>query len=296
MLADTPTMLRIFVCDFARCTEGDLLSFRLGIGPADIFQLSFDRPREIHRRGPGGFQLFRRCHEITRLESGQIHSEASRGSDQAGPTDVHLANRRCHLRDRPHFFDDESMRQEPLIDQLDDPLVGLLGPDRPIMFAPHVHEPLGCDQDSCKARPEIRRRPQMEITNPTRGSRFPNLRLGLVITGFLVAAGTLLGTRTVDWFLLKKSLRHRFANIEWISTNELADWLADKRRPSPVLLDVRTLEEWNISHLPGARRVDPNAASEIAAAGLSKQTAIVTYCAVGYRSGEMADRLARCRL
>ena len=107
----------------------------------------------------------------------------------------------------------------------------------------------------------------------------------------ILAAVTLLGLRSVDWFLLKKSLRHKFTKIEWISTNELADWLANKRRPAPVLLDVRTPEEWNISHLPGARRVDPNAPPKVSRAGLSKETPIVTYCAVGYRSGEMADRL-----
>ncbi len=131
----------------------------------------------------------------------------------------------------------------------------------------------------------------MEIVNPTRKSRFPNVRLGLVITGFIIAAVALLGMRSVDWFLLKKSLRHKFTKIEWISTNELADWLANKRRPTPVLLDVRTPDEWNVSHLPGARRVDPNAAAENVAAGLSKETPIVTYCAVGYRSGELAERL-----
>ena len=58
-----------------------------------------------------------------------------------------------------------------------------------------------------------------------------------------------------------------------------------------MLLDVRTPEEWNVSHLPGARRVDPNASAESVAAGLRKDTPIVTYCAVGYRSGQTADRL-----
>jgi rhodanese-related sulfurtransferase len=131
----------------------------------------------------------------------------------------------------------------------------------------------------------------MEIVSPTRGSRFPNARLGLFITGLIILAFALLGLRSVDWFLLKKSLRHRFAKIEWISTSELADWLADKQRPAPVLLDVRTPEEWNVSHLHGARRVEPNAPAESVAADLPKQTPIVTYCAVGYRSGEIADRL-----
>jgi rhodanese-related sulfurtransferase len=131
----------------------------------------------------------------------------------------------------------------------------------------------------------------MEISSPSRGSRFPNARLGLFVAGLIVVALGLLGLRSVDWFLLKKSLRTKFTNIEWISTTELADWLADKRRPAPVLLDVRTPAEWNVSHLPGAKRVDPDASAESVAVALTKQTPIVTYCAVGYRSGEMARRL-----
>jgi len=116
-------------------------------------------------------------------------------------------------------------------------------------------------------------------------------RRGLGIAGLVLAALALLGLRNVDWFLLKKSLRHKFANIEWISTGELADWLANTSRPAPVLLDVRTPEEWNVSHLPGARRIEPGASVEKAAASLPKGTPIVTYCAVGYRSGELAERL-----
>jgi rhodanese-related sulfurtransferase len=107
----------------------------------------------------------------------------------------------------------------------------------------------------------------------------------------LICVFALLGLRSVDWFLLKKSLRHKFAKVEWISTTELADWLAKKQQGAPVLFDVRTAEEWNVSHLPGARRIEPGATAEVAGRGLKKETPIVTYCAVGYRSGEMAERL-----
>jgi rhodanese-related sulfurtransferase len=133
----------------------------------------------------------------------------------------------------------------------------------------------------------------MEILSPipSRGSRIPNARLGLLMTGLIIAGLALLGMRSIDWFLLKKSLRHRFPKVDWISTQELAEWLADKGRQPPLLLDVRTPEEWNVSRLPGARRVDPNAPAESVGAGISKETPIVTYCAVGYRSGEMATRL-----
>jgi rhodanese-related sulfurtransferase len=120
--------------------------------------------------------------------------------------------------------------------------------------------------------------------------RHPWLKV-LVLTGFVILAAAAFGFRGLDWFVLKKSLRTRFSQISWITTQELADWLADRHRPHPVLLDVRTSEEWQVSHLPGARRVEPNAEPAVAAAGLAKDTPIVTYCSVGYRSGEVATRL-----
>lgn len=133
----------------------------------------------------------------------------------------------------------------------------------------------------------------MEIISPIppRGSHVPNARLGLLMTGLIVAAVALLGMRSIDWFLLKQSLRHRFPKVEWITTAQLADSLADKSRPPPLLLDVRTEEEWNVSHLSGARRVDPNAPIEKVISGIPKETSIVTYCAVGYRSATLATKL-----
>ena len=133
----------------------------------------------------------------------------------------------------------------------------------------------------------------MELISPIprRERRVSSTRIGLLMTGVIVAFIALLGGRSIEWFMLKQSLRHRFPRVEWITPEGLADWLADKKRQPPALLDVRTEEEWNVSHLSGARRVDPNASIEEATAGLPKETPIVTYCAVGYRSGELATKL-----
>lgn len=98
-------------------------------------------------------------------------------------------------------------------------------------------------------------------------------------------------TSAFQWFLLEASLRNQFPQVQWITTRELADWLQDRHRQPPMLLDVRTPEEWNVSHLPGAQRVDPGASLEVALPGASKEVPIVTYCAVGYRSAELATRL-----
>ncbi len=134
------------------------------------------------------------------------------------------------------------------------------------------------------------------MDNPTPSRALPggiNPRLALGLALLLLLGFGLVSCRGVDWFLLKRSLRAKFGDVHWITTQQLADWLANKDRPQPVLLDVRTAAEWKVSHLAGARRVDPKAEAETAAQGLPKETPIVTYCSVGYRSGGMAERLQK---
>lgn len=118
-----------------------------------------------------------------------------------------------------------------------------------------------------------------------------DFRLALGVGVLLVVILGLLSGRKVEWFLLKRSLRSRFGNEHWIRTQQLADWLADKNRSQPVLFDVRTPAEWKVSHLAGARQVDPKADAKRATTGLAQDAPIVTYCSVGYRSGKMAQRL-----
>ena len=86
----------------------------------------------------------------------------------------------------------------------------------------------------------------------------------------------------VTWPAIKARIAKEFPNVKSISTTELA-----KAVPKPVLLDVRTAAEFDVSHLASARRVDPDANS----IALPKDTPIVTYCSVGYRSAKFAQRL-----
>jgi rhodanese-related sulfurtransferase len=118
-------------------------------------------------------------------------------------------------------------------------------------------------------------------------------RIALGLALLLLAGFGLISCRGVSWFLLKRSLHGKFNDVRWITTAQLGDWLAAKDRPQPVLLDVRTPPEWEVSHLAGARQVDPKADAKTAAAaaGLAKETPIVTYCSIGYRSGKLAQRL-----
>ena len=64
-------------------------------------------------------------------------------------------------------------------------------------------------------------------------------------------------------------------------------------RAPPVVLDARTDDEYAVSHLQGAVRMDPYKPSLRPLRGFSKDTAIVLYSSVGYRGARVADFLAR---
>jgi rhodanese-related sulfurtransferase len=118
-----------------------------------------------------------------------------------------------------------------------------------------------------------------------------NLRVAGAVVALLLGVLGLLSCRSVDWFFVKRSLRSKFSDVQWITTAELADWLAATDRPPPVLIDVRTRAEWRVSHLPAARLVDPQTDPLAAVSRLPKDAPIVTYCAVGARSARAAERL-----
>lgn len=135
----------------------------------------------------------------------------------------------------------------------------------------------------------------MDITSPLpQRTRTSHARVGLIVTALIVLAAGWIAVKSsaFQWFLVRASLRGQFPQVQWISTRDLAALLEDRERRPLLLLDVRTPEEWNVSHLPGARRVDPGASVESALAEVSREMPVVTYCAVGYRSGDLANRLS----
>jgi len=94
----------------------------------------------------------------------------------------------------------------------------------------------------------------------------------------------------LGWSAIKRAIRSRFPRVPHISTNSLAAWLERPAAEQPILLDTRTPVEYAVSHLPKARRVDPDQQDF---SDLSLDAPIVTYCSVGYRSAAIAERLQR---
>src|SRR5438105_15694418 len=67
-----------------------------------------------------------------------------------------------------------------------------------------------------------------------------------------------LSLTSLQWSLIERKIRSEFPSVRHISTDELAKWLSDTHRKPPLLLDVRTAAEFDVSHIAGAQRVEPN--------------------------------------
>jgi rhodanese-related sulfurtransferase len=75
--------------------------------------------------------------------------------------------------------------------------------------------------------------------------------------------------------------------MQHLSPRELASWLADKARPTPLLVDVREGWEVNRGRIEGARHI-PMASIPEACGELPKDQPIVIYCQHGVRSMRVA--------
>ncbi len=88
---------------------------------------------------------------------------------------------------------------------------------------------------------------------------------------------------------VEKLVSHRFPTLEHLDAKEAA------RHPGEFLIvDVREPEEFIVSHLHSALRIDPSAESAQAMALIRAHRdgrPVLFYCSVGVRSSEMAARL-----
>lgn len=101
----------------------------------------------------------------------------------------------------------------------------------------------------------------------------------------------LFDTPPVDRAGLAQWIAERYAEVPFISGADLAGWLADASRPAPVVVDVRSRNERDVSMLPGAIGADGDAAAVVALASLDPAAPIVAYCAGGLRSARAARKL-----
>jgi rhodanese-related sulfurtransferase len=119
-------------------------------------------------------------------------------------------------------------------------------------------------------------------------------RLFLILFVIPTIIGTIVlaaGGRPLAYELLQRGTTYRFPEVKWIVTRDLARWMDDSARSKPVVIDARSEPEFAVSHLKGARRMDPYKPGLDTIAAFPKDTPIVVYSSAGYRGARVASWL-----
>lgn len=98
-----------------------------------------------------------------------------------------------------------------------------------------------------------------------------------------------LNWRSLAFKLLKRLIARKYPQVQSLTTQELAQWLDNPSKPQPIVLDARNQAEYQQSHLQHAQWIDPQQPD--CEFTQDRNTPVVVYCSVGYRSARVADLL-----
>jgi rhodanese-related sulfurtransferase len=102
------------------------------------------------------------------------------------------------------------------------------------------------------------------------------------------------GLRSEQLEQIKNKTASEYAAVKHVLPQDVEQWIGSEEH-RPLLLDVREQVEFAVSHLQGAKQVQPDASAlslqSGVLSGLAKDSRIVLYCSVGVRSAAMAKRL-----
>jgi rhodanese-related sulfurtransferase len=94
-----------------------------------------------------------------------------------------------------------------------------------------------------------------------------------------------------EWGSVTNKIQSKYPTVSQLSTEEVHNLLARQDPVKPILLDIREPEEYAVSHLPGAYLATTDQEALRIIAKSDKDSLIIVYCSVGYRSSEMAKKL-----
>jgi len=110
----------------------------------------------------------------------------------------------------------------------------------------------------------------------------------VVVLSLLLAVFTaIMATRPGSW---KPLISAQFPGGEWVDGETLSGWMEGASPENLVLLDVRTPDEYAMSHLRGAQSVDPSNPN-VAGLSIPADATVVVYCSIGYRSAAIVEEL-----
>ena len=116
------------------------------------------------------------------------------------------------------------------------------------------------------------------------------VNLGAIPSMLSMIPSALGGIGLRDLEKIKAIARKAYPNVPQLSTGALAEWM-QKAEPPLFLVDVRSQQEFAVSHLHGAANL--RTVEQITEAMSEKNLAkTILYCSVGFRSSRLAHLLA----
>jgi rhodanese-related sulfurtransferase len=111
----------------------------------------------------------------------------------------------------------------------------------------------------------------------------PKFLINIMLISFLQSL-VACGQQTYD-----QKLQSLYSNtVPLIQPKEVKEKLS---REEVVILDIRSAKEYSVSHLPNAKFIDYDRFDVSQVQDISKETEVVVYCSVGYRSEKIGEKL-----
>ena len=108
----------------------------------------------------------------------------------------------------------------------------------------------------------------------------------LALVGGLVWDGSPLGG-----LVLRQAIHLKFRGVRQVPPEELVAWMRDPDRPPPLLVDARPEDQFTMSHIQGAVRLDPVKPDLEVFTHVSRDQPLVVYDAAGVMGTAMVQGL-----
>lgn len=113
-----------------------------------------------------------------------------------------------------------------------------------------------------------------------------------ILTAMLIVMGTM-SAQQVGTQCTSTKFEQKIDSYLQYSVNTITVKDAARHQENYVFLDAREPEEYDISHIPDARLVGYDDFDLSALEGVQKDTPIVIYCSIGYRSEVVGEKLQK---
>lgn len=117
------------------------------------------------------------------------------------------------------------------------------------------------------------------------------MKHSIILPLILAITGCSRNNESLTWPEVIKDIRVKYPDVKQLQTDKLHLWLSGTRSKSIYLIDTRTKDEFQTSHISGAKNIPYNKKSLKHLTDIKPGSTIVVYCSVGYRSSILARRL-----